>query len=257
MLLIDATIPTLLALGYNINFSKLNKWFKALRSVGVTRIRKPSEPAVALETLHGLDGVLSGDYAAIFRRLRRLEPLEVAFGDSKGQATALAISWLEEGGSGVIATLTGIGSFPALERLRVFLHLSGWSPLPESSQSFAQIREIYESLSGQKLPLFEPVLGRGLFVGESGVHVDGWLKDPSLYEPFPPNLVGAKRALAIGRHSGQGALRLKCWELGFKYPQEKLADLLALARQKATELERSLTDSEFATLAQEGLGGLG
>ncbi|MDR1083973.1 MAG: hypothetical protein LBP22_03730 [Deltaproteobacteria bacterium] len=55
--------------------------------------------------------------------------------------------------------------------------------------------------------------------------------------------------LVIGRHSGQGAVRLKCLELGLDYPPEKLKRLLGRVRIMAASLERSLYDDEFLALA--------
>ncbi|MDR2423074.1 MAG: hypothetical protein LBE01_06815 [Deltaproteobacteria bacterium] len=250
MLLIDATLAALAAEGRTVGTQLTQKWVKALSAIGISRVKRPNEPVVAECAVYGLDGALAGDYQAIFKRLRRLGHLEVVFGDSRGWASALAFAWLEEGGTGTVASLTGVGGLPALERLRVFLHLNGRMLLPKEGRDFAVIRQLWGELTGQSLDLFHPVLGEGLFVGEAGIHVDCWSKDPSLYELFPPALVGAKRALAIGRHSGQGALRLKCRQLGLACPQEALAGLLDSVRDKAVELERSLTDSEFAALAR-------
>jgi isopropylmalate/homocitrate/citramalate synthase len=42
----------------------------------------------------------------------------------------------------------------------------------------------------------KPIVGELAFAHESGVHVDGVLKDPVNYEPFSPEIVGAKRWIA-------------------------------------------------------------
>ncbi|MDR1608679.1 MAG: hypothetical protein LBT38_09785 [Deltaproteobacteria bacterium] len=254
MSLIDATLPVLVAQGHNIDRRLSHRWAQALGQIGVTRVKSPKEPVVASEALYGLDGALTGDYQELFKKLRRLGQLEVVFGDDEGWATALAACWLEEGGSNLVCSLRGVGRLPALESLRLYLHLSGREKLANSGQAFLEIRQLFERLSGLAIDPFEPVLGRGVFAGESGVHVDSWPKDPSLYEPFPPELVGAKRLLTIGRHTGRVALRLKCWQLGLTWPEEKAPDLLTWIRDKAVELERSLTDQEFVDLAESHMG---
>ncbi|MDR1576978.1 MAG: hypothetical protein LBT86_01935 [Deltaproteobacteria bacterium] len=250
MHLIDATLPVLVAQGRIIDRVQARRWSWALSRLDIAKVKGPKEPVVASDALCGLDGVLTGDYQALFQKLRRLGRIEIVFGDNFGWATALAACWLEEGGGGVVCSLTGSGGLAALERLRLCLHVSGRVPLTGSGHVFQELRQLFEEMSGQAVDHFAPVLGRGVFVGESGVHVDSWPKDPSLYEPFPPQLVGAKRLLTIGRHSGQVALRLKCWQLGLSYPQEKFPELLTLARDKSTALERSLTDQEFTDLTQ-------
>ncbi|MDR2141934.1 MAG: hypothetical protein LBR11_09140 [Deltaproteobacteria bacterium] len=255
MLLIDATLPALSAAGLSLDPALALKWAKALAALGVSRVKRPREPLVASDALYGLDGVFRGDYPSLFKKLRRLGPLEMVFGDERGWATALAASWLEEGGSGVVCSLVGVGGLPALEQLRLILHLSGRMLLPKLGRELQALGQLFEELSGRELDLFQPVLGRGLFAGEAGVHVDSWPKDPTLYEPFGPEMVGARRVLAIGRHSGQGALRLKCLQLGLSCPRASLPSLLRAVRAKAAELERSLTDAEFAELTQASSGG--
>ncbi|MDR1871351.1 MAG: hypothetical protein LBS60_05390 [Deltaproteobacteria bacterium] len=250
MLLIDATLSVLSAQGRKADSLMTQKWVKALSAIGVGGVKRPREPVVAPDAIYGFDNFLRGDYPELFRQLRRLEPLEVVFGDSQGFATALATAWLEEGGSGVVASLTGIGGLPALETLRLFLRQTGRMALPQANRPLANVIRLYETISGRKISLFQPVLGQGLFAVESGVHVDSWSKDPTLYEPFPPELTGAKRLLALGRHSGRGAVDLKCRQLGLDFPGEALSGLLAQVRDKAVALGRSLTEDEFAALAR-------
>jgi homocitrate synthase NifV len=254
MILIDATLAVMGSQGQDISDSQAQKWVKSLAALGITRVKRPYDPVVTMDALYGLDGALWGDYSELFKGLRKLGPMEVVFGDSYGCATALAVSWFDEGGLGVVASLAGIGGLPALEILRLALHLSGRMILSKDKMVFANVARLFEDMTGRSIDLFAPVLGRGLFVAESGVHVNGWLKDPSLYEPFPPETTNAKRALAIGRHSGRGALRLKCWQLGLNCPSEELPGLLTQVRERAEELERSLTDMEFAELAKARVG---
>ena len=44
------------------------------------------------------------------------------------------------------------------------------------------------------------------FAAESGLHVHGLLRDPELFEPFPPESVGAVRRLGVGAKSGGAAI---------------------------------------------------
>ena len=46
------------------------------------------------------------------------------------------------------------------------------------------------------------VVGEGIFTHESGIHIDGVLKEPSLYEPYDPAMVGATRRIVFGKSSG-------------------------------------------------------
>jgi isopropylmalate/homocitrate/citramalate synthase len=247
MLLIDATLPSMAALGKKPDHILAKKWIKTLEALGC-RAKSVSEPIIVPEAVYGLDRVFWGNYSLIFKRLRQLGPTEVVFGNSGGLATAMAACWLEEGGSGLVCSLGGVGGLPVWEQLRLMLHLTGRLLLPKTKASFQRIRELSADLGSQQTDLFQPILGQGIFAGESGVHVDSWGKDPGLYEPFGPELVDSQRFLIVGRHSGQGALRLKCRELGLKADNDKLLALLGQVRRRALELERALTDREFLSL---------
>ena len=45
------------------------------------------------------------------------------------------------------------------------------------------------------------------FVHESGLHIDGVVREPTTYEPFPPQQVGQQRRLAFGKHTGRRAIQ--------------------------------------------------
>ncbi|MDR2387264.1 MAG: hypothetical protein LBE80_06745, partial [Deltaproteobacteria bacterium] len=108
--------------------------------------------------------------------------------------------------------------------------------------------ELFEYLSATKIDEFKAVTGRGIFALESGVHVDGLLKEPSLYEPFAPEVVGARRYLSLGLHSGHKALLLKCDCLELSTSPTVIKGLLKKVKEKALALGRALTDSEFEIL---------
>jgi homocitrate synthase NifV len=58
--------------------------------------------------------------------------------------------------------------------------------------------------SGLFLSPTKPVVGLNVFRHESGVHVDGMLKDPSTYESIDPAPLGRQHEFLLGKHSGRG-----------------------------------------------------
>lgn len=52
-----------------------------------------------------------------------------------------------------------------------------------------------------------PVVGENVFAHESGIHSKGMLTDANTFEPFPPALVGGRRRIVIGKHSGKAGIR--------------------------------------------------
>jgi homocitrate synthase NifV len=243
---IDVTLPLFFPYSPEKVGKVSNEWRELLTELGVGRVKMPPSQIKPTDSLIGLDGAFLTDYKKLFEDLKALRLSEVAFGDRMGCSTALAAAWLEEGGVGVIASARGVGGFPVLEELRLMMHVTGRLPMPANSrQLMRRYREMVEHISEEKTPHLEPVLGKAIFAVESGIHVDGILKDPSLYEPFPPSLVSGRRFLGLGVHTGSAALKLKCAKLGVDPLPDILEALLDGVKEKALELERGITDEEL------------
>ena len=53
------------------------------------------------------------------------------------------------------------------------------------------------------------MVGEDIFTCESGIHIDGIIKNPSNYEPFDPAEVSMRKKFLIGKKAGRSALRHK------------------------------------------------
>ena len=62
--------------------------------------------------------------------------------------------------------------------------------------------------SGMYIVPTKPVVGHNVFRHESGVHVDGMLKDPSTYESICPRALGRTHEYVLGKHSGSGLVEV-------------------------------------------------
>jgi isopropylmalate/homocitrate/citramalate synthase len=67
-----------------------------------------------------------------------------------------------------------------------------------------QLSDAVARASGVFIMPTRPVVGYNVFRHESGVHVDGMLKDPSTYESISPIPLGRTHELLLGKHSGGG-----------------------------------------------------
>jgi homocitrate synthase NifV len=94
------------------------------------------------------------------------------------------------------------------------------------------------------------VIGRTIFNVESGIHVDGILKKPQMYEPYLPELVGRHRRLIVGKHSGRKSIAAKLRELGYASADFDVAHLLSAVRAESVGTMTSLTDEEFKIIAE-------
>ncbi|MDQ2982820.1 MAG: homoaconitate hydratase [Actinomycetota bacterium] len=170
-----------------------------------------------------------------------------------GLATASAVAAVRAGARWIQGTINGMGeragnanigevalTLHALYGVRTNLRLERVRDIS------ARVRE----LSGYELEPWKPVVGENLFVRESGA-VASQFHDPPAIEPYSSELVGAERAIVLGKKSGLDSIRIKAEELGLNLDENRQRQLLVRVKEEGTTKRRVLTDDEFRGLAQE------
>lgn len=200
----------------------------------------------------GLDDVLCHDYENIFAAIKKYFPYRIEFcpENSMSCAAASALEWALSGGTELVASFGGIGNKAPLEEVLVSLKVAKRFRPNASYNIFPRIAEIMEEILGQKYPANKAVIGKSIFDVESGIHIDGILKKPEMYEPFPPELVGAIRKFVIGKHSGKKAIRIKLSEHGIDPDRIRVAALLEEVRMQSVKQLSSLSDEDFLKLSE-------
>lgn len=111
-----------------------------------------------------------------------------------------------------------------------------------------------EKASGLSIPLNYPIVGENMFTHKSGIHVDGVLKNPSLYEAFDPAKLGMTRTIALGKHSGKASIKYKLDQLNLSATPES-AEMMRKEVSRVGEMnKRNLTDDEFLTIYHSVVG---
>jgi len=108
---------------------------------------------------------------------------------------------------------------------------------------------------GYHLPVNKAIVGDYAFAHESGIHLHGISKLPLTYELFPPELVGHRRSIVIGRRSGKHGIKLKLEEvLGRKVADDdpRLLNLIELISYEFSMRERRypIGEQEFKLFAK-------
>jgi isopropylmalate/homocitrate/citramalate synthase len=111
----------------------------------------------------------------------------------------------------------------------------------------ARVRE----LSDYELEPWKPVTGETLYRRESGA-VASQFHDPPSIEPYSSELVGAERAIVLGKKSGLDSIRIRADELGLDVPEERRAELLAAVKELGAEKHGLVNDEEFTELVRRG-----
>jgi homocitrate synthase NifV len=172
-----------------------------------------------------------------------------------GLATANTLAAVQAGATHASTTVNGLGERAgnaAMEEVVMALrHLHGiecgidTAALPAISQLVAQA-------SGRPIAAGKSIVGAAVFSHESGIHVDGLLKDRRNYETFAPEELGRQHRLVLGKHSGSAAVTERYARLGLAIEPEHVPVLLEHIRSHvaATKCEPSAADlTRFHLLA--------
>lgn len=121
-------------------------------------------------------------------------------------------------------------------------------------ESFQELTDLIHSATKYPTPRNKAIVGDQVFAHESGIHVQGVMKLPLTYEPFPPELVGQERSIRIGKRSGRTSIRVKLEELTGREVDEgdpKLRQLVRLIKDQFVEGGRRhpMGDDEFRIYA--------
>lgn len=189
--------------------------------------------------------------AAVRRALDAVRPnvrLAVHCHNDFGMGTANALAALDSGADQADVSLLGVGEragVAATEELAAYLALQRRAARYDLSV-LRRACDLVSKAAQVDVSRTRPVTGRDIFRCESGLHVHGLGKDPSLFEPYPPEAVGAERELALGGKSGKAAVRALAREAGLELDEAALPEATERVRKAASVLGRPLRREELA-----------
>ena len=160
-------------------------------------------------------------------------PLEFHGHNRYGLATANALAAFDCGVDRLALSVAGIGrtGHAAAEEVLLGAYRAGavWNTDGNLAETCS---EILASLD-IKVPAGKAVIGEHIFSHESGIHVNGIVKNSQLYEAFAPETVGLSRRVVIGKHSGSTSLQAKFSEWGIPLDTKTTKTLLKKIRHLA------------------------
>lgn len=196
-------------------------------------------------------GVLEpfGVYEKIrFLRARTSLQIEMHAHDDYGLATANTLAAVSAGATHINTTVNGLGeragNAPFEECVLALKHLhqveTGVDP-----RKIPALSQLVEKASGRAVSWQKSVVGEGVFTHESGIHVDGLMKDRKNYEGLNPEELGRSHHLVLGKHSGSRLLRQSYSELGISLSELEATSLLTRVRRFSTENKRAPSRGEL------------
>jgi len=241
---------------FNVDMTRTSLDF--LKEVNVAAVKEAhADEVVAVDTL----GVATPE--AFYYLVKKLKewvnvPIHVHCHNEFGLATALSIAGVKAGAEWIHVTVNGIGERSGntdLAEVAMALYLLYGKDIGIRYEKLCEISRLVQELSGIKMPPNKPVVGDCIFKRESGVAVLQLLNYPPSVEPYPPELVGGKREIVLGKKSGTHAVEWKLRELGFSATKEQVAAILERVKAYSIKKKGPLTDDEFAEIAKEVIKG--
>lgn len=190
---------------------------------------------------------------AVYERISRLHSatgmaIEMHAHDDLGLATANTLAAIRAGASHVNTTVNGLGERAgnaALEEVVLGLAVLCGKDCGVDLHHYQELAQLVAVASGRPLPWHKSIVGEGVFTHESGIHVDGMLKDPLNYQGIDPASVGREHRLVLGKHSGSSAV-LSCYaDIGVYLSREQANHLLPGIRRFAVQNKRSPSATEL------------
>lgn len=216
----------------------LIEYAEAVKQAGADRLR-----------LSDTIGILRPETAAAtFGEIAQVGiPLQAHMHNDFGLATANTLAAVSAGARHIHVTVNGLGEragIAPIDEVLLGLRHHYDMDLGCKVELLAPLCQYVADVSGRHIAANKPITGSAVFAHESGIHVEGVLNVPDAFEPFPPELVGAKRSVVIGKHTGGAAIQHVLAAEGVDTDRSELDAVTRAVRYEAVHLKRALTSQE-------------
>ncbi|MCC6144227.1 MAG: 2-isopropylmalate synthase [Candidatus Hydrogenedentes bacterium] len=227
----------------------LRQCIEAAIGAGATRVNIPDTVGCAMPDAFG---AMIRDIVA-FVEGRAI--VSVHCHNDLGMATANTVAAVQNGADQVEVTVNGIGERAgntAMEEVAVALHLQG---IAQVNVDFAQITAISRMVAettGVPVQPNRAIVGAYAFTHSSGIHQDGIIKAPEVYEFVPPQLVGVEgHRFVMTARSGRRALAHVARQMGYPFTPEQIDAAYARFIHAADEAKGAVDEAIVAGICED------
>ena len=186
----------------------------------------------------------------IFRTLRAALSLELEFHghDDLGLATANTLAAIRGGATHASVCILGLGERAgnaALEEVVAGLDCFSGAKSGVDLAQLPRLAELVATASRRSIPPGKSIVGASAFTHESGIHVDGLMKDPRTYEELSPHIFGRDRSIVLGKHSGTASVAGALRSLGLTASELEMRLLLKQIQERAIQAKRTVSTEEL------------
>ncbi len=216
------------------------------KSLGARRFR-------VADTLSVLDPDAT---SALVGALRAATDLEIEFHghDDLGLATANTLAAVKAGATHASVTVIGLGERAGnapLEEVAVALRQLYRRETGIVLAELDHVANVVAAAAARAIPLNKAIVGEHVFTHESGIHVDGLLKDQRTYQALDPGLFGRSNRIVIGKHSGLSAITSLLSDLRLPASVDQAQRILARVRRHAVTHKGPVPKEAVAAIWRE------
>lgn len=183
-------------------------------------------------------------------------PIGVHCHNDFGMAVANSVAALGSGAQEVHATINGLGERAgnaSLEEIVVTLKSLYKLDLNIKTELLYGTSQLVSRLTGVYVQPNKAIVGENAFTHESGIHTQGIIANPLTYEPITPELVGATRRIAAGKHSGSHATRVNLEKMGLKPTEDQFREIFQRIKDLGDK-GKTVMDADVLAIAETVMG---
>lgn len=182
--------------------------------------------------------------------------LEIHCHNDFGLAAANTLAALSAGAKWASTTILGLGERAGNASLEEVV--MAWRHLYQGKVNvnpalLHPLAQAVSQASGRTLPESKPIVGTLVYTHESGIHVDGFLKNRATYQSFDPVEVGRDHRFVLGKHSGSNTIVYLLKQEGIRIDKSQGKELLERVRTLAARTKRTVEVSELIGILRQTL----
>ncbi|MBI5159713.1 2-isopropylmalate synthase [Candidatus Micrarchaeota archaeon] len=184
-------------------------------------------------------------------------PIQTHAHNDFGLAVANTLAGVEAGATDVQVTVNGLGERAgnaSLEQVVMSLHALYGVRTNIKTELLSETSRLLERYSEVYLPPNYPLVGKAAFAHESGIHAHAVLKAGQTFEPIAPELVGQKRRIVVGKHSGKASIENALKALGYEKIEQTLLIEATKKIKELAEVKKQIYDEDIIAISEDVIG---
>tara|TARA_R110001583_G_scaffold188860_3_gene351339 strand:- start:27334 stop:28446 length:1113 start_codon:yes stop_codon:yes gene_type:complete len=181
-------------------------------------------------------------------------PIEIHCHNDLGLATANTLAAIKGGATFANTTVVGLGERAGnapLEEVVTALTFCYQIPTSVNIAMLPALCEAVSEAAGVIVASHKSIVGQRVFTHESGIHVDGLIKDVRNYQGLDPKTLGRNHILVLGKHSGLNSVKSVFSGIGVSLDQVQSRKVLPLVQEFASRLKRNPSEHELLGLSSQ------